>query len=82
MTLLNTHNQKTAVSRSVHNYLVRKSNDSCIKYDDSPQGKVKAKDIHGTEHEFDLETCFRPIYEKYRELARVKYQNTLKYKYK
>ena len=85
MTLLNTHNQKTTVSRSVHNYLIRKSNESCIKYDESPQGKVKAKDINGIEHEFNLTTCFNLIYSRYREAARIKQQELLKpkgYRYK
>ena len=78
MNLLNTHNQKTTVSRSVHNYLIRKSNESCIKYDESPQGKVKAKDINGIEHEFNLETCFNPIYEHYKEAARIKHMELIK----
>ncbi len=78
MTLLNTHNQKTTVSRSVHAYLVRCYCNSMTTRDNNPQGKVKAKDINGIEHEFDLETCFRPIYEHYKEAARIKHMELIK----
>lgn len=78
MKLLTANNQKTTVSRLVHNYLIRKYCDSLNPKFDKPQGKVKAKDIDGIEHEFDLETCFKPIYEHYKEAARIKHMELIK----
>ena len=78
MKLQNTENKTVEVSMAVRNYLVRCWCNSMTPRDDAPKGTVKAKDINGTEHEFDLTNCFKPIYAKYKEAARIKHMELIK----
>ena len=82
MTLQTTDNKTVEVSTAVRAYIVRCYCNSMTTRDNNPSGKVKAKDIYGNEHEFDLTNCFNHIHEKYKEAAKRKYQTSLKYKYK
>ena len=82
MTIQNTNNETVQVSKQVHAYLVRKYCDSLSPMCDTPKGNIQQTDIYGNLHNFELLTCFTPIYEKYKEAAKRKYQTSLKYKYK
>ena len=78
MTLQTTDNKTVEVSTSVRAYIVRCYCNSMTTRDNNPSGKVKAKDIYGNEHEFDLTNYFEPIHEKYKEAAKRKHQELIK----